>query len=232
MKFIQSLINSFNYAATGIIRVLKDELNMKVHFMFAILVLICGVLFNLAKVEVLILFLTITLVIFAEMINTAIEELSDLVCQEFNSKVKLIKDIAAGAVLVTAINALIVGYIIFFKGFKPLTLNLLYRIHQTPIHLTFIALVLVLLITIVVKSKFNKGTPLQGGMPSGHSAVAFCLVIIISILANDALVATLALLLGLLVAQSRIEGQIHSFWEVVCGAIIGLIVAILIFQLL
>ncbi|MCK8815930.1 diacylglycerol kinase [Natroniella sulfidigena] len=232
MKFIQRLINSFNYAITGIIKVLKSELNMKIHFIFAILALSSGVLFNLSKVEVLILFLTITLVIFAEMINTAIEELSDLVCQEFNQQIKLIKDIAAGAVLITALNALIVGYVIFFRNFKPVTLDLLYQIHQTPIHLTFVALVVVLLIIIAVKSRFNKGTPLQGGMPSGHSAIAFCLMIIISILANNALVATLALLLALLVAQSRVEGQIHSFWEVVCGAVIGLIVGILIFQLL
>ncbi|WP_018247789.1 diacylglycerol kinase [Orenia marismortui] len=231
MKLIQHLISSFNYAVNGIIYVLKHEKNMKIHFIISIIVLIFGLLLNLNKFELLILFITIALVFFAEMINTAIEELSDLVCQKYNTKVKIIKDISAGAVLVTALNAIVIGYIIFFQDIRPLTLDLLYQIQQTPIHLTFISLILIILVVIGVKSYFNKGTPLQGGMPSGHSAIAFGLMIIISNLANDALITTLSLWMALLIAQSRIEGEIHTPWEVISGAIIGSLIGILIFQL-
>ncbi|TDX51062.1 diacylglycerol kinase [Orenia marismortui] len=231
MKLIQHLISSFNYAVNGIIYVLKHEKNMKIHFIISIIVLIFGLLLNLNKFELLILFITIALVFFAEMINTAIEELSDLVCQKYNTKVKIIKDISAGAVLVTALNAIVIGYIIFFQNIRPLTLDLLYQIQQTPIHLTFISLILIILVVIGVKSYFNKGTPLQGGMPSGHSAIAFGLMIIISNLANDALITTLSLWMALLIAQSRIEGEIHTPWEVISGAIIGSLIGILIFQL-
>ena len=231
MKFINDLIKSFNYAVNGIIYSLKHERNMKVHLIISIIVLLFGTFFSLDKLELLILFITMTLVFFTEMINTAIEGLSDLVSEEYHPMIKIIKDIAAGAVLITALNAIVVGYIIFFKDIQPLTLDLLQHIQQTPIHLTFISLILIILIVIGIKSQFNKGTPLQGGMPSGHSALAFGLMIIISNLANDALITTLVLLMAVLIAQSRIEGEIHTPLEVISGAIIGSLIGILVFQL-
>ncbi|WP_027338658.1 diacylglycerol kinase [Halonatronum saccharophilum] len=226
---INRLIRSFNYAVNGIIRVLSSEMNMRFHFIIAILVLFFGVFVDLTKVELLVLFITITLVIFAEMINTALEELGDLITREYNQSIKVVKDIAAGAVLITSLNAFVVGYIIFFKDLKPLTLDLLHRIQRVPIHLTFITLALIVLVVVFIKAKTDKGTPLQGGMPSGHSAIAFGMMIIISNLANDALIATLVLFMALLVAQSRIEGNIHTPWEVICGALIGLLIGILTF---
>ncbi|OCL25214.1 diacylglycerol kinase [Orenia metallireducens] len=231
MKLINNLIKSFNYAVNGIIYSLKHERNMKIHLIISVIVLLFGIFFSLNKLELLILFISITLVFFSEMINTAIERLSDLVNKEYHPTIKIIKDVAAGAVLITALNAIVVGYIIFFNDIKPLTLNLLQHIQQTPIHLTFITLILIILIVIGVKSQFNKGTPLQGGMPSGHSALAFGVMIIISNLANDALITTLALLMAVLIAQSRIEGDIHTPWEVISGAMIGSLIGILVFQL-
>ncbi|GAB6138332.1 diacylglycerol kinase [Halanaerobaculum tunisiense] len=232
MKLIDDLIKSFNYAVVGIVEVLKEERNMKFHFGLGGLVLLTGLLFDISKVELLVLFMTITLVIFAEMINTAIEALGDLISQDFHPQLKMIKDVAAGAVLVTAINAFIIGYIIFFNDFRPLTLSLLQQVQQTPIHLTFISLAIVMLVVIITKAYFKSGTFLQGGMPSGHTAIAFCLVVIISILVNNALVISLVFLLAFLVAQSRIEGNIHSFWEVLLGGVVGFLVGLLIFQLL
>ncbi len=231
MKFIQALISSFNYAVNGIIYSLKYERNMKIHFFISIIVLFLGLLFSLDKIELLILFITITLVFFAEMINTAIEGLSDLVSQEYHPQIKIIKDISAGAVLITALNAVVVGYIIFFNDLQPLTLSLLNHIQQTPIHLTFITLLLIILIVIGIKAHFNKGTPLQGGMPSGHTALAFGLMVIISNLVNDALITTLVFVMAILIAQSRIEGEIHTIWEVISGALVGALIGILIFQL-
>ncbi|GAB6100257.1 diacylglycerol kinase [Halanaerocella petrolearia] len=232
MRLINKLIQSFNYAVAGIVKVLKQERNMKIHFMIAIIVLLASLLFNISKVELVVLFLAITLVIFAEMINTALESLSDLISSQYHPQIKVVKDIAAGAVLITALNAIVIGYIIFFNELRPLTLILLQRVQRTPMHLTFISLIVVMLVVIFVKSYFKSGTFLQGGMPSGHTAIAFCIVLIISILIDNALVISLVLLLALLVAQSRIEGRIHSFWEVVLGAVVGILVGLLIFQLL
>ncbi len=232
MKFIQRLIDSFNCAIYGIVSALKTELNLKIHFLVTIFVLIVAVLFNISRLELISLLITSTLVIFAEMVNTAIEGLSDLITKDFHPVIKRIKDIAAGAVLITAINSLFIGYLLFFKDIKPLTFDLLREIQQTPIHLIFIALLLILMVIIFFKIFFNTGTPMQGGMPSGHSALAFGLMIIISSLAQDALVASLVLVLALLVAESRIEGKIHTPVEVISGGIIGLLVGLLVSRLL
>jgi diacylglycerol kinase (ATP) len=231
MKLIHSLIRKFNYAVTGIIRVLTEELNMKIHFLLAVLVLLTSLLFDVSKLELLILFLTITLVIFAEMTNTAVERISDLISSRYHPQIKAIKDITAGAVLITALNAAVVGYIIFYNNLSPLTLSLLDKIRRVPVHLTFISLVLVMILVIAVKAYFKTGNFLQGGMPSGHTALAFCLAIIVAVLVNDPLIATLVLILALLVAESRIEGNIHSVLEVIWGGVVGLLVGLLIFQL-
>ena len=232
MDWLYQLIESFNYAVRGIIQALKQELNMKIHFGLAVVVLVLGLLFDISKLELLILFLVITLVVFAELVNTAIESLSDLLVDDYHPQIKKTKDIAAGAVLITALNAVVVGYIIFFDNLNPLTLNLVRRISRTPIHLTFISLVLVLLVIIAGKAYFKTGTFFQGGMPSGHAAIAFCLVLIIAILTENPLVVTLVLLLALLVAESRLEARIHTLGEIAIGAVIGSVVGLLIFQLM
>lgn len=79
-----SLIESFNYAVSGIIYALKREKNMKVHFTISILVILLSLFFNFSRSELLLLFFSITLVLMAEMINTSIETTIDLITNEFH----------------------------------------------------------------------------------------------------------------------------------------------------
>ena len=111
----RSLIESFNYAVSGIIYTLKTERNMKVHLVIAIIVILSSLFFDFSKVELLILFFAIALVLITEMINTAIEKTVDLITDDFHPLARLAKDIAAGAVLIAAINSLIVGYLLFLR---------------------------------------------------------------------------------------------------------------------
>ena len=85
-----------------------------------------------------------------------------------------------------------------------------------------------------LKSKFYKGhgTHFQGGVVSGHSAVAFCIATIVSILSENLLIITLVFGLAFLVAESRVEGKIHSAMETIIGGILGILVGILIFQII
>ena len=107
------LINSFKYAFTGIWTALKKEKNMKIHFAVAVLVVILGILFKISKVEWILCTFAIAIVISAELFNTAIETIVDMITAEQNEKAKIAKDVSAGAVLITAIGATIVGIIIF-----------------------------------------------------------------------------------------------------------------------
>lgn len=108
---------SFKYAFEGIITTIKEERNMFIHFLIAIIVVITGVYVRLSLNEWLICLLLFALVFSLEMINTAIENTVDLVTTKKNKKAKLAKDAAAGAVLIAAIFASIIGIIIFLPKF-------------------------------------------------------------------------------------------------------------------
>ena len=109
----KKLINSFKYAFKGIGSSLKSERNMKIHFAMMVLVIMAGILLNISMWEWIICFILFGLVISLEMVNTAIEIVVDMVSPEYNLKAGHVKDIAAGAVLVNAIVAFIVGLLIF-----------------------------------------------------------------------------------------------------------------------
>ena len=109
----KKLINSFKYAIEGIISSFKTERNMKIHVLAMIVVIALGLFFKLNKVEWCFIIIAIASVISAELFNTAIETVVDMVSPERNPKAKLVKDIAAGAVFIVAIGSAIIGFIIF-----------------------------------------------------------------------------------------------------------------------
>lgn len=108
---------SFKYAFEGIITTIKEERNMFIHFLIAIIVVITGIYVRLSLNEWLICLLLFALVFSLELINTAIENTVDLVATKKNKKAKIAKDAAAGAVLIAAIFASIIGIIIFLPKF-------------------------------------------------------------------------------------------------------------------
>ena len=116
----KKLINSFKYAIEGIISSFRTERNMKIHVLAMIIVIALGFFFKLDKVEWSLIIIAIVSVISAELFNTAIETVVDMISPEKNPKAKLVKDIAAGAVLVVAIGAATIGFIVF----EPKVINL------------------------------------------------------------------------------------------------------------
>ena len=228
----RNIIDSFNYAVAGIIYALKTQRNMKIHFGIAILVLITSLFLDFSRLEFLMLFLTVSFVMVAEMINTSIEKTIDLITEEYHPLAKIAKNVAAGAVLISAINAVIVGYLLFFDRLNSYSNIILFKIRNSPVHLTFVAFLLVILITVVIKTIAQSGTPFKGGIVSGHAAVAFLLATIISFLGKNVLITTLAYFMAILVGESRIEGKIHTVFEVFMGTILGILMGVLIFQII
>ena len=110
---MKKFLNSFKYAFQGILTSFKSERNMKVHFLIMFLVIILGLLYKISKVEWMICIILFSIVIAGELINTAIEITVDIAMPEKNEKAKKAKDVSAGAVLVLAIGAAIIGIIIF-----------------------------------------------------------------------------------------------------------------------
>ncbi len=224
-------IIGFKYAQEGILHCFRTQQHMRYHFYALVAVLLSGMLLNLNNQQMLVLVFAISLVIVSEMINTAIEAVVDMVTESYNPVAKLAKDVAAGAVLIAAMNAVIAGVLIFFG---PHELN---NIHARVTHefapditqIIVIGIVALTLIVIMTKLLSNTGTPWRGGIVSGHSAIGFLLAMIIFFTAHNPVAGFLALLLAVLVAQSRVEAGIHSLREVIMGAVLAILLTSLVY---
>ena len=230
-----SVLQSFNFAFEGIIHVLRTQRNMRIHFAIAVAVLIAALAVGVSRLELMALLISISLVLIAEMLNTALEAGIDVATTSFDPLAKLAKDIAAGAVLIATVNAVAVGYLVFVERIKDPSSNALDRLRDAPTELTLIALVITIVLVIAAKAYTGRGRPLRGGLPSGHAAVAFAGWMAATYILGDSthwfLISSLTFIMALLVAQTRVESGIHSFVEVLSGGVLGALVTLVLFQL-
>ena len=227
------VLDSFNFAFEGIIHTLRTQRNMRIHLAVAFVVIVTALIVNVTKLELIALLISITFVLIAEMINTAVEAAIDIATTSFDPMAKLAKDIAAGAVLIASVNAIAVGYLVFAGKVADRSSRLLERLRDAPAELTLVALVLTVIIVIATKAYTGRGTPLRGGIPSGHAAVAFSGWIAATYAAGAGhrfLISSIALIMALLVAQTRVESGVHSALEVTYGALVGALSALVVFQ--
>ena len=235
MRRPPSIIESFNFAIEGLVHVLRTQRNMRVHFVVAVAVIILAVLVGVSRIELIALLISIAFVLVAEMVNTAIEGAIDAATTSFDPMAKLAKDIAAGAVLIASLNAVAVGYLVFAGKAADKSARVLDRIRDAPAELTLIALVLTVFIVIATKAWTGRGTPLRGGLPSGHAAIAFAGWMAATYIVGDShrfIVSALTFIMALLVAQTRVESGVHSALEVAYGGALGALVTLSVFQLL
>ena len=230
-----SLLESFNFAFEGVIHVLRTQRNMRIHFLLAAGVLIAALAFGVEKLELIGLLIAISFVLVAEMMNSAVEAAVDVASTSFDPLAKLAKDVAAGAVLISAVNAVAVGYLVFSGQVADRSSHFLDRLSNAPAELTLIALVLTVLLVIATKALTGRGTPLRGGLPSGHAALAFAGWMAVTLVLDDSghrfLVSSLTFIMALLVAQTRVESGVHSSAEVGYGALLGALTTLVLFQL-
>jgi diacylglycerol kinase (ATP) len=229
-----SLLESFNFAFEGVIHVLRTQRNLRIHFAIATVVLIAAVAVGVQRLELMALLIAISFVLIAEMLNSALEAGIDVATTSFDPLAKLAKDIAAGAVLIATVNAVAVGYLVFSAKAVNRSSPLLERLRDAPAELTLIALVLTIILVLATKAYTGRGTPLRGGLPSGHAAVAFGGWMAVMQVVGDSrhwfLISSLTLLMALLVAQTRVESGVHSFLEVTYGALLGSLAVLVMFQ--
>ena len=121
LEYLKVRIKSFYYAGSGLAFLLKSEPHARIHFLVTILVIISALALDVARLDWLWLTLAIALVWMFEAMNTAIEYLCDVVSPEHSESVKRAKDVAAGAVLVAAIAAAIIGITVFYPHIRALT---------------------------------------------------------------------------------------------------------------
>ncbi|MFD2171092.1 diacylglycerol kinase [Tumebacillus lipolyticus] len=141
------LLKSFSYAVEGMTHALTTQRNMRIHFVVALCAMILSLLLDLSKLEIVLVFFSIILVVAAELFNTAIEAVVDLVTHDYHPLAKIAKDMAAAAVLLTAVHAVIVGFFVFFDKLFPPKFRNLQDTGEMAIYVAFIPLgILVLLL--------------------------------------------------------------------------------------
>src|SRR5919206_2028286 len=230
VKGQQRVARSFNHAYRGLVYAVRTQRNMRFHVVVAAGVLVLSLLVGVSRLELAILVLVIMAVFVVELLNTALEFAVDLVTREYHPLAKLAKDVSAGAVLVTSIAALAVGYLVLSDNLGPFSLETLERVRRWPGHLTLVALVLVAIAVLLGKAFTRAPNKFLGGMPSGHAAVSFAGWVAVSFVAAEGrfggLISLITLLMALLVCQSRVEAGIHTYYEVAVGALLGTLLAV------
>ena len=216
------LARSFNSALEGIVYALRTQRNVKIHFVVTALVLFASVWLSITKTELILLLITIALVLVTEMINSSLEVVLDLAVERYHPLARVAKDVAAGAVLFATLNAVVVGYLIFFEALKGPVVTTIVSVRRSPEHVALVALGLTVLLVLVLKAFTGKGTFLRGGLPSGHAAAAFGLWTAASLLSRNPLIAVITLIMALTIGVSRVRLGIHSLLEVTAGAFLGI----------
>lgn len=228
---LRKWIKSANHAIEGILHAAKTQRHMRYHLYAAIIILISAFLLGVNRIELVVLISLAILVISIEMINTAIEIITDILFKEYDPRAKAIKDTAAGAVLIAVIGAVLIGYTMLFDPVKEFFYSGMAIAKRSEPDIAVLALVIVLILVVITKSFFGKGEPLRGGMPSGHSAVAFSIWVAITIMTESFMVSMLVLIMAVFIAQSRVTVGIHRPWEVVLGGLLGMTTAFLLFKI-
>jgi len=229
----RSLLWSFDYAIRGIVYTLRTQRNMRLHMIAGAVIFILALVLGVSGLELIALVFAVGLVFICELVNTAIETTVDLATQSYDPLAAIAKDVAAGAVLISAVTAVSVGYIVLYSRVTPFAQILLMSARTGPAGVTVLALALTCIAVLGIKAAtMKKGeTYLHGGWPSGHTALAFAVASAIGYSVQSAKVAVLAMFIAALVGQSRVESGAHTIPQTVVGGLLGFLLATAAFQI-
>ena len=233
-----NFLEACNNAVNGIIYAATTQRNVRIELVLAVIVMMLSLFYGLNTTEFLCLVFAIFFVIFAEMVNTAIETVVDLFVDVYHPKAKIAKDVAAGAVVLAACNALVVGYFIFFnkENIRAISESIFNNMVKSPMHLVFVAIILVVIAVIAIKASCSKKKQRgqlikEGFVPSGQTAIAFAALTAIWVNSKDLITFSLAFILSILVAGNRIYNNARTKAEVVFGGCMGILIVILVYGL-
>jgi diacylglycerol kinase (ATP) len=228
---LRKWIQSTNHAIEGILHAAKTQRHMRYHFYAAIIILIVSFSIGINWSEVVILITLAIIVLSVEMLNSALETITDILFRDYDERAKRIKDMAAGAVLITAMGAAVIGFVILFEPVKNFFYDGLIIAKHAKSDVAIVSLIVVLIMVVLTKSFFGKGEPLRGGMPSGHAAVSFSMWVAVTMISESFIPSLLVLIMAVIIAQSRVSTGAHKPLEVIVGALLGITVTFTLFKL-
>ncbi|GAA3403805.1 diacylglycerol kinase family protein [Paenibacillus hodogayensis] len=230
MRDVNKFRRSFRYAYEGLKYALSTQQNMQFHFLVAFIVLILALWLKLPKTEILFVLLSVTLVIVCELINTAVEKAVDLAMPERHPLAKIAKDVAAAAVLVSAVFAAIVGMVVFYEPIERLIRQAGTTESVLTPGLIWTLVALVALTVIVAQTRFSERRHLL--RPSLLTAVSFALSTWIALLSGKALIALLGYGLSIQLTFVLFDKRGRRLPALAVGAFIGAAMTVLAYYLI
>ena len=221
--FLQACSNAVN----GIVYSATTQTNIRKQLIIGFVTMVLSLFYNFTTSEFLCLTMSIFFVIFAELVNTAIETVVDLLVDVYHPKAKIV---------LAAINAIVVLYFLFFKEAKLVDMSnsLLNHISSTNSHIAFVGIIITGIVIIGVKA-YTEGKKFKTGetsrfIPSGQAAIAFAILSSIWLNTKNLFVFALALILSIMLLGNRMKDR-RTFAEVLFGASMGVLIIIAIYGL-
>lgn len=238
---VRGFAASLQHALEGVYDVYRSQRHMRIHFVFMAINVVLAMVYKLSALETAVLMVCITLVVFAEMVNTVVEATLNIVTETYHPVARFAKDVAAGGVLVTAVNACLVAICIYFNPERLARLRSVwiagdYVDDSAMLRALAMSNLLLLVLITALKVGRPQGSVLRGGPVSGQTAFAFCLATCVYFLASGSsfayLTAALAAVIATMAAWSRIQDHTRRLRTVIYGAALGVLVPLLVFGVL
>lgn len=220
-------------ALNGIIHAFKTEKNLRIDYLIGVLVLFVSLFFDFTKTELICLVITIGFVIFAEMINSTVEYIVNLITTEYDLNAKAAKDIAAGGVLMASIIAVIVAYLLFVDKIRQASTALLTTVLSSKAHMLVTILFVVAIFIVILKGIFSKSDDNNyvKSFPSARVTISFALSTYLFVITQNLLVGGIAFALSFMVSSIKRENDKTTIAQIVLSALIGILLVISIYQL-
>ena len=220
-------------ALNGIIHAFKTEKNLRIDYFIGALVLLVSLFFNFSKIELITLVITIGFVIFAEMINSTVEYIVNLIKTDYDLNAKAAKDIAAGGVLIASIISVIVAYLLFVDKIKYASTELLKTVLTSKSHMLVTILFVVVVLIVILKGIFSKDKEHNyvKAFPSARVTVSFALSTYLFIITKSILVGGVAFVLSIMISSIKRENDKSTILQMILSAALGILLVIVIYQL-
>jgi len=222
--------DSFKNALDGIVYVIKAERNMKIHIAAALVVILLSINYKLDKIETVFVCIAIGLVLICELLNTAIEVLVDMVMESFHPKAKIVKDVAAGGVLMSAILSVVIGYIIFIDRVAGDTVKAIGFLRNLDMRISIAILTGAIVFMVIIAAAFKKKVSIKS---SWDTIIAFIIsASAMAVLLWNVNVKNSILFFGIcmLVVISRFKKKMQNVYEILLGAVPAFLIVLIIYQ--
>lgn len=227
----KTFFTAMGHAVDGVIRAFKTERNLRIDYIIGLFVLICSLFFDFTKTEFACLCLTIGFVIFAEMINSTVEYIVDLITDKYDDRAKAAKDIAAGGVLISSCVAVVVAYFLFADKIYNATTSVIASVLSSKLHVLFTITFAIILLAIILKGMLGKGDSYSKAYPSARVALAFGLTTYVYLITKSIVASGVSFLLSIMIAQIRIENTKIKPIYMVFSALLGMLVVLIVYQM-